>query len=112
MPVGEVNAQKVTDFQAQIRALKNELVTLKDQLSKLRQESSKHQTRADQAAKEAAESAKTAKSAEEDFEKQKIGLRQVSLFDIIPSLYLLIGVKGRLSSRFPMNIFFAGNFQS
>ena len=46
-------------------------MTLKDQLSKLRQESSKHQARADLAEKQAAESSKVAKSAEEQLEKQK-----------------------------------------
>jgi septal ring factor EnvC (AmiA/AmiB activator) len=65
-PAGAVSAQTVTDLQTQIRALKNEQVGLKEQLSKLRQESSRHQARADEAEKQAAESARQAKSAKEN----------------------------------------------
>ena len=73
----------MTDLQGQVRALKNELVTLKDQLSKLRQESSKHQTRADQAEKDAAESAKVLKSSLEETEKLTATLKQVILFFLL-----------------------------
>jgi uncharacterized coiled-coil DUF342 family protein len=92
-PAGAVSAQTVTDLQTQIRALKNEQVGLKEQLSKLRQESSRHQARADEAEKQAAESARQAKSAKEEFEKQTVALRKVTEFN-------LMGYLGTLSDKY------------